>query len=168
MYSGTGAASTGSIVTSQGGRRLTFLPAHPFSAGETVFVTISRSVKSSVGAPLGHGFAWNFWVASRAGSGQYALSQTLIPGTTPYGGYGGDIDADGDLDLCVPNEDTSNVSVFLNAGTGVFGTATLQVGWHCSPAGRKTSTSTVTSTSPSPTSSTTTCRSCSGTATAFS
>ena len=66
--------------------------------------------------------------------GNFTLADTLIPGDTPYGAHGGDIDEDGDLDLCIPNENTSDVSVFLNDGNANFsGPFNYPVGFHCSP-----------------------------------
>jgi len=116
------------------GRTMTFVPTKPFSAGEKVLVNLARTVSTAGGVTLDHGFAWTFWTDSRASSSQFSYDATLIPGDTPYGAYGGDIDNDGDLDICTTNENTSDVSVFLNDGTGNFGPATSEaVGWHCSP-----------------------------------
>lgn len=115
------------------GRVLRFTPASPFSAGELVHVTLARSVESAFGEHLPAGFAWTFWADSRASSGTYTQSGTLFPGDTPYGAHGGDVDSDGDLDLCIPNENSSDVSVYLNQGGGTFGPeATYGAGFHCS------------------------------------
>jgi hypothetical protein len=115
-------------------RTLVFVPDEPFSAGETVTVTLSKAVKSAFGGSLAAGHAWSFWTDSDPGAGTWTQVGTLIPGNTPYGAYGGDIDGDGDLDLCIPNEDTSDVSVFLNQGGGTFGPdVRYAVGFHCSP-----------------------------------
>ncbi len=124
----------GTFATSAGGHELTFTPAAPFSAGEAVGVALSTGVRSTAGARLAQGVAWSFWVDSRASSGTFTHVGTLVPGQTPYGVHGGDIDEDGDLDLCVPNEDSSNVSVFLNSGSGTFGAAAnYAAGFHASP-----------------------------------
>jgi hypothetical protein len=115
---------SGAFTLSPNGRVLRFTPAAPFSPGETVTVTLARGVISVFGRQLPRGYAWSFWTESRASSGGYTHTGTLFPGTTPYGVHGGDIDGDGDLDLCVPNEDSSDVSVFLNQGSGTFGAET--------------------------------------------
>ena len=128
------AMHSGSYHFSDGGRTMTFVPTKPFSAGEKVLVNMARTVSTAGGVTLDHGFAWTFWTDSRASTGQFSYDATLIPGDTPYGAYGGDIDNDDDLDICTTNENTSDVSVFLNDGTGTFGPATSEaVGWHCSP-----------------------------------
>lgn len=125
--------ASGTTELLAGGNVLRFTPARPFSAGETVHVFLGRSLTGVSGAHLPHGFTWSFWADSRASSGTYTNTGTLSPGDTPYGAHGGDIDDDGDLDLCIPNEDTSDVSVYLNQGGGVFGAETTYgVGFHCS------------------------------------
>ena len=124
----------GAFSLSPNGRTLTFTPAGPFSPAEWVSVSLSRKVRGQSGARLAKGVHFGFWVDSRPSSGTFALADTLIPGLTPYGAHGGDIDEDGDLDLCIPNENTSDVSVFLNNGNGTFtGPVNYPVGFHCSP-----------------------------------
>jgi len=124
---------TGTIQLVGGGRVLRFTPQSPFSAGELVHVTLSRSVESVFGGRMQRGYAWSFWTDSRASSGSYTQTGTLFPGDTPYGAHGGDVDSDGDLDLCIPNENSSDVSVYLNQGSGTFGAeVTYGVGFHCS------------------------------------
>jgi len=128
------AMHSGTFSYSNEGRTMTFVPTKPFSAGEKVLVNIARTVSTAGGVTLDHGFAWTFWTDSRASTSQFTYDATLIPGDTPYGAYGGDIDNDDDLDICTTNENTSDVSVFLNDGTGTFGSASSEaVGWHCSP-----------------------------------
>jgi hypothetical protein len=128
------AMHSGTFTFSNGGRTMTFTPDKPFSAGEKVLVNLARQVSAPGGVNLEHGFAWTFWTDSRASTAQFSYDATLIPGDTPYGAYGGDIDNDDDLDICTTNENTSDVSVFLNDGTGTFGAPTSEaVGWHCSP-----------------------------------
>jgi hypothetical protein len=125
---------SGVLSRSLGGRRVTFTPDRPFSPGEVVTVVLSRRLAGSAGGPLKRPYVWSFWTASGAGTGTVTLFSTLTPGDVPYGAWGGDIDDDGDLDLCIPNEETSDVSVFLNLGAGVFGPDTrYPAGWHASP-----------------------------------
>ena len=125
--------SAGTIQLLAGGRVVRFIPQRPFSPGEIVHVALAKTIEGQLGARMSRGFAWSFWVDSRVSSATFTHTGTLFPGDTPYGAHGGDLDADGDLDLCIPNEDSSNVSVYLNQGTGTFGPeATYGVGFHCS------------------------------------
>ena len=124
----------GTLTFSTNGRTVTFAPDDPFSAGESVFVTASKDIRSARGGKLGVGFSWVFWSDSRASSVNFTLTDVLVPGDTPYGAHGGDLNEDGHLDLAIPNENSSDVSVFLNQGGGVFAPAiSYAVGFHCSP-----------------------------------
>jgi len=125
--------ASGTVELLREGRVLRFVPDEDFAAGEHVTLRVSPGIESPLLRTLGRPVTSAFWVDSRAGSLSFTLVDTLIPGDTPYGSYGGDLDDDGDLDLCIPNEDTSDVSVFLNQGGGVYGPATsYPVGLHCS------------------------------------
>jgi len=124
----------GAFVLSDGGRTATWVPGRPFSAGEMVTISVSRGVRSIGGATLAGPFQEQFWVAAGPGSMVYDYVATLDPGITPYGAFGGDLDGDGDLDLAIPNEDSQDVSVFLNNGLDQFTTTGVYpVGNHCSP-----------------------------------
>lgn len=128
------ALTPGAIVASADRTRVTFVPDLPFSAGESVSVALSKNVQSAGGAPLREGFAWSFWVDSRPSNGNYTHTSTLSPGAVPYGAYGGDLDADEDLDLAIPNEVSFNLAVYLNNGTGTFtGPQTYALGQQSSP-----------------------------------
>ncbi len=125
--------ANGTTSFAAGGTELVFQPTNPFSAGEQVTVFVSRAVRDAQGHGLGRGYSFQFWVDSRASSSTFTQAAVLTPGFTPYGAYGGDLDHDGDLDLSIPNEDSSDVSVFLNDGSGSFGPAVAYpVGFHCS------------------------------------
>ncbi|MCH8807508.1 MAG: VCBS repeat-containing protein [Planctomycetes bacterium] len=124
----------GQFVLSNGGRTVTFVRSRGFSAGEAVFVNVARQVRAIEGDALGTPYAFTFWARSDAAPMTFTHTQTLLPGRIPYGAHGGDLDDDGDLDLAVPNEDSSNVSVFLNVGGDTFvGPTNYGVGFHCSP-----------------------------------
>lgn len=63
------------------------------------------------------------------GAGNFALTDNVPVGTSPRSLVIADLDADGDLDIAVANEATSNVSILLNNGSGDFSvTSTLTVG----------------------------------------
>ena len=102
------------------GDRLRFTPAHPFAPGEWVTARVAGTVRGIGGQTLAHGHAWNFWTASSPASVTLTLEDTLFPGDTPYGGYAGDFDHDGDLDLAVANEGTDDMAVYINNGAGGY------------------------------------------------
>jgi hypothetical protein len=115
-------------------RTVAFVRDRDFSAAERVFVSLSRDLRAADGARLPRGYAAGFWVLPAPGSMSFTQTATLIPGDVPYGAHGGDLDDDGDLDLAIPNEESSDVSVFLNGGGGTFGPkSSYGVGFHCSP-----------------------------------
>ncbi len=122
----------GSYSLEDRGRTLRFVPSTPFSAGEMVSVFLSRNARDVFGQRLGRGYAWSFWVDSRASSANWVLAATYGAGQVPYGAYGGDLEEDGDLDLCVPNEDSADVAVYLNTGGGFAGPVFYPAGHHCS------------------------------------
>lgn len=124
----------GQFILSNGNRTVTFVRDRGYSAGEMVMVSVSEGLLGRFGAFEDRGHAFTFWAKADPGSLAFVKTGTLTPGTTPYGAFGGDLDDDGDLDLAVPNEDSSDVSVFLNNGLDVFtGPANFAVGFHCSP-----------------------------------
>lgn len=115
-------------------RTVAFVRDREFSAAEHVSVSISRDLRATDGAGLARGHSFGFWAATAPGSMNFVQTGVLVPGDVPYGAHGGDLDDDGDLDLAIPNEDTSDVSVFLNLGADTFSAeAAYGVGFHCSP-----------------------------------
>jgi hypothetical protein len=54
-----------------------------------------------------------------SGTGAYVLGSSPAVGTNPQSMTAGDFDGDGDLDLAVANNGSSNFSILLNTGTGV-------------------------------------------------
>ncbi len=103
-----------------------FLPSIQISAGEWLTVSLAKSIKGSNGENMASGYAWNFWTASAPGSLDL-LKVKNIPVRKPienhiraYGAYAGDLNGDGFHDFTVPNEDASDVRVFLNDGKGNY------------------------------------------------
>jgi hypothetical protein len=116
--------ASGRLTTA--GSTVTFTPNQPFFAGEWVTVNVSRTVTNTVGEPLAHAYAWNFWIRSQPASLdlQYAGRITTRQGeetwVEPYGGYAGDLNNDGWTDLTVPCERTGDARIFMNDGSGAF------------------------------------------------
>jgi hypothetical protein len=103
-------------------------PNRSFKPGETVLVTVSHDLAAADGSPLrAGGYSFQFWVAVRAGSGDFPLVDTVSVRTTPgagtrlYGAQATDLDLDGWLDLATMNEDTADLRVLMNRGDGSVG-----------------------------------------------
>lgn len=116
----------GSFEVDADGRTGRFVPSRSFSAGETVYVTVSRRVLGTDGEPMHQGYSFSYWVEAGPGS----LDMTEVSRHTArlegeelvqaYGAYAGDLNGDGYADLAVPNEVTADVRVFMNDGTGGY------------------------------------------------
>ena len=131
----------GNLILENNGRRVRFRVSDRLSAGEWVTVTLSRNIRSVGGQKLSQGFAWNFWTTATQGSLDLEPRQTINVqqpgerGIRTYGAYAGDLDGDGFHDFTVPNEDASDVRVFLNHA-GEYNTFSI----HPLPSGSKPST----------------------------
>ncbi len=119
--------ATGVVSFDDGDRTLVFSPQRPFSAGESVAVTLSHALAGADGRSLrAGGFAFSFWTRTRPASLRFEeaarLSTRPLPhiGSRAYGGAASDLDGDGRLDLAIVNEDSADVSVFLNEGLFQF------------------------------------------------
>jgi hypothetical protein len=120
----------GSVSFSDEDRALVFTPERPFAAGEVVTVLVARDVQGADGIRLGPGgFSAQFW--TRAGVAPSLFTEIERHSTRPspafpsraYGGVATDLDGDGDADLAIVNEDSSDLPVFLNRGGGAFALA---------------------------------------------
>ncbi|WP_324673680.1 FG-GAP-like repeat-containing protein [Hymenobacter sp. GOD-10R] len=119
-------------TTTLSGSTLSFAPATPFRAGETVFASVSSTAQGASGVSvLPHVF--QFTTATSASPGTFNGGSDLntavqIGGnnTTFLDLATGDIDGDGDLDLLTLHSNTSSngvVSIRLNVGNGTYGSA---------------------------------------------
>ncbi len=119
--------AAGAMAFEEGGTRVRFVPARPFSAGERVTVSLARRLADDGGATMERGFAWQFWTRPRPASLDLRLAarrSVRRPGEgwiQTYGAYAGDLDGDGYTDFAVPNERVNDVRVFMNDGEGAFG-----------------------------------------------
>lgn len=117
----------GDISFENDNRQVRFKPQKLFSAGEWVTISLSKQIQSTTGDRLINGYSWNFWTRSGPGSLDLQKRQTIgvrQPGESrvrTYGAYAGDLNGDGFHDFTVPNEDASDIRIFLNDGTGNYG-----------------------------------------------
>jgi hypothetical protein len=125
LFGKVSGVAAGTFTLENAGRTLRFDPASPFEAGEEVVVVVARSVAAADGSPMrSAGFAYTFRVASAPAALVFVENQELTtrtpqhPFTRVYGGQGCDVDGDGTPDLCIINENTNDVRVFLNENTG--------------------------------------------------
>ena len=104
------------------GAVLTIDPMDDFPGGEIVTVTLTSALKDTNGPALTGGYTFQFTVRVRGG--MLAFDErgrwSTAPAQVPYFLYGGDLDGNGTPDAAAPNEDTHDISVFLNDGDGVF------------------------------------------------
>ncbi len=122
----------GTVAFEAGDRSVVFTPRRPFSAGESVSVTLSRTLAGADGRALRPGgYAFSFWTRARPASVRFEEVERLSTRPLPlvasraYGGVASDLDGDGRLDLAIVNEDAADVAVFLSDG-----------GFRFRPAGR--------------------------------
>lgn len=92
-----------------------------FLPGEMVHVGLRSDVAAVAGGALAGGRIFAFTIASGPCVPNWSNVTTYTTADKPYFIFGGDLDGDDQPDLAVPNENSDNVSVFLNsAGNGSF------------------------------------------------
>jgi hypothetical protein len=134
--------AAGTVNYANGNRTVIFSPNEPFSAGEPVTVTLSNQLRAAdMTSFYPGGYSSQFWTASqRVSSLAYDHIGTLVTNSPsrPYGGVATDLDNDGWLDVTLVNEDTADLRVFMNLGTGAgtfapYTQPTYAVGNRASP-----------------------------------
>jgi hypothetical protein len=92
-----------------------------FLPGELVQVGLRSDVAGAGGGTLAGGRVFAFTIASGPCTPDWSSVTTYGTADKPYFIFGGDLNGDDAPDLAVPNENSDNVSVFLNAaGNGSF------------------------------------------------
>jgi hypothetical protein len=104
------------------GNTLSFVPATPFKAGETVFSTLTTGVQSSSQQALPQPYVFQFTTATKPSAGTFSAGSEIGNGSGLTIATG-DIDGDGDLDLLTAS--ANNVEVRLNDGKGIFGSPSV-------------------------------------------
>ena len=105
------------------GRTITLNSSEPFSPGQVVQITATRSIQSEDGLPAGEGVVWQFRTSAKPSSGFLVNSGQLLGRGSAHDAAIGDLDGDGDLDAVVANEEVNEV--WLNSGSGAFTGASL-------------------------------------------
>lgn len=132
----------GSLLLESNNTRIRFLPSRFPAAGDWVWVSLSRGIRSATGDSLAKGYAWNYWVKTRRATldlvevGRVAVRRQGESRIQTYGAHGADLNNDGFSDFFVPNEISNDCRVFLNNGSGFYSSFTV----HPIPNGSRPST----------------------------
>ncbi len=124
-----GGLAPGDFSFSPDGQTVTLDPTGAFAAGDLVTVLLSHDLEALDGSPLrAAGYGFQFRAAAAGASLEFVEADRFTTRTTPeessraYGGFAGDLDGDGWVDLTIVNEDTEDLRVFPNRadGSGLF------------------------------------------------
>ncbi len=123
---------TGTFFLPPDYKSINFLPDEPFFAGEYVTVTVNKRLEFELGYELDPYYSWSFWIETEAGEldqeniGVQELRTGVESWLQTYGAYAGDMDNDGYSDLLVINENSDDVRILLNDGTGAYPTMEIK------------------------------------------
>jgi subtilisin family serine protease len=108
----------GLMTLSPDGLTGTFVPDYGmgrvFGAGERVAGTVTRSLRSSQGAPLSRPYSWSFRTQSRRGTGAFAAPRLLAPDLVQVEVASGDMNRDGRADIVTLVNGAVDVIVYRN------------------------------------------------------
>jgi len=103
-----------------------FTPDRSFFYGEWISVRLTNEVESLINNPLTNGYGFEYWIKTLPGllnqeyMGQIEMRQNGETFIQCYGAYAGDVNDDEFSDLVVVNEDSEDIRVLLNDGTGSY------------------------------------------------
>jgi len=122
VYASQSGFHGGTYTYDIGSKTITFDPSSDFYPGETVSVTLTTAVTSSLDQPLPSGYSYSFIIESIGGSGVFADHVQYILSNRPIDIVSADFDLDNDVDLAVTYSfsNTDSVSILLNNGDGTF------------------------------------------------
>ena len=124
--------AAGTFTFSPDFKTINFTPAEPFFAGEYVTVSVNKNLEFLSGNQLDPYYSWSFWIATAPGEldqENVGIQELRVPGEgwlQTYGAYAGDINNDSYSDLLVVNENTDDVRILLNDGTGNYPTMNIK------------------------------------------
>ncbi len=131
--------ASGSVTFENNNTELHFKPDEAFFAGEWVTISLSKGIRSASSENLVKGYAWNYWIATTAGTLNQTFKEKILlelPGEgwiETYGAYAGDLNNDGYSDLTVVNENSDDLRILLNDGQGNYPTMQIHNTGQSSP-----------------------------------
>ena len=117
----------GTFIFNTSSTGVIFTPIRDFFYGEWVTVHLTSGIENIAGLPLTNGYGFNYWTKSLPASldltfgGQINMREPGEGAITLYGAYAGDINDDEFSDLVVVTEDSDDMRVLYNDGSGGFG-----------------------------------------------